>query len=442
MSNRLLKQEEIDALLNAQVAEPAQPDAAGTEPLEEQVLAEAGGAEFAGEQNGIEANGSEWVEEPPGMERAPLEDVEKDALGEVGNICMGSAATTLSMLLNQKVNITSPRVTITTLQELFDGFVTPHMTIYVRFTEGLSGYNLLMMKLQDAAVLADLMMGGDGTNISEDLTEIGVSAASEAMNQMIGSASTAMATMFSRTVNISPPETKVYYRPDELKPPELGHTGPVVVVWFKMAIGSILDTQLMQVMGMDTAREEAGLILGQLSAVDGEEQLPAQEEPYTQGLPEPIDAMGLPELGDELVNSIIQDLSEPGPAQTVEAARGPNGSSAPERQARAASVSGRPAAIRPEAVPPGLDQRRLDLILDIPLKVTVLLGRTRWPIKDILGLTHGSVVELQSLVDEPVEVLVNGTLVAMGEVVVVNENFGVRITNIIGPEERLQNLGK
>jgi flagellar motor switch protein FliN/FliY len=89
----------------------------------------------------------------------------------------------------------------------------------------------------------------------------------------------------------------------------------------------------------------------------------------------------------------------------------------------------------------GFDQQRLDLILDIPLKVTVLLGRTKWPIKDILGLSTGSVIEMQSLVDEPVEILVNGTLVATGEIVVVHDNYGVRISNIITPRERIQNLG-
>jgi len=435
MSNNLLKQEEIDALLNAQTLESAQPEATGAELLERQIQEAAAEAGFAGEQKGAESNVPELVEETSGMELESLTDSEKDALGEIGNICMGSASTTLSMLLNQKVNITSPGVTITNLDELFKGFTIPHMTIYVSFIEGLSGYNLLIMKLSDAAVLADLMMGGDGTNITDELTEIGASAASEAMNQMIGSASTAMATMFSRTVNISPPETKIYHSAEELKPPELGHNGQVVVVWFKMTIGDILDTQLMQVMGIDTAREEANLILGQLTQEGAEEPVSFQEGDKADSASED----NLPNLSDDLVNALFQELPEPEPAQPVVAASVPNGSPAVDQQTRSARP---PAVMRPAVAPPGLNQRRLDLILDIPLKVTVLLGRTKWPIKDILGLIPGSVVELQSLVDEPVEVLVNGTLLAKGEVVVVNENFGVRLTNIIGPEERIQQLGK
>jgi flagellar motor switch protein FliN/FliY len=400
MTNKLLQQEEIDALLNGKEPESGHPEEEYVEHENHEPL-ESAGVDSSGEQNAAQANGAVSVTEQPAMVPSLLTDEEKDALGEVGNICMGSSSTTLSMLLNQPVNITSPRVTITTMEELLKSFVTPHMSIRVRFIEGLSGYNLLIMRVQDAAVLADLMMGGDGISTSDELTEIGISAASEAMNQMIGAASTAMATMFSRTVNISPPVTKIYHSPEELTSPEQSQ---VVVVWFKMTIGSVLDTQIMQVMDMDTAREEAGLILGQLLKAEGEECLPAQEEPHAQVA---------------------------------------NHSSLPEQQAHIETSSARPpAAKRSATTQSGLDQQRLGLILDIPLKVTVLLGRTRWPIKDILELTPGSVVELQSLVDEPVEVLINGTLVAMGEVVVVNENFGVRLTNIIKPEERLQKLRK
>ena len=403
MTNRLLRQEEIETLLNAQVPESYQPEE---------------DAEISVEQT------------PPEL----LTDEEKDALGEVGNICMGSSSTTLSMLLNQPVNITSPMVTITTMEELFKSFVIPHISIYVHFTEGLSGYNLLIMQLKDAAVLADLMMGGDGINITEEITEIGVSAASEAMNQMIGSASTAMASMFGRTVNISPPETKIHHSPDELEFPE---PGQVVVVWFKMTIGSILDTQIMQVMDIDTAKEEAGLILDQLLEAGGEEYSPVQEESQAQSLPDTGEETGKKKDNDRV-------LYEPEPAQQPAAdVHGLNNSFSFDQQSHAETSGVRqPSARGPVPTPKGLEQERLNLILDIPLKVTVLLGRSRWPIKDILELTPGSVVELQSLVDEPVEVLVNGTLVAMGEVVVVNENFGVRLTNIIKPEERLQKLGK
>jgi len=410
--DRLLKQEEIDALLNAQAAM-----AAPAEGQKEEAPPSSPAPEPA--QGGVPAAGV-------------LSEEEKDALGEVGNICMGQAATTLSMLLNQKVSITSPRVEITTVEELFESFSIPHMAIFVRFIKGLSGYNLLIAKLKDAAVMADLMMGGDGSSAGDDLDEIGVSAASEAMNQMIGSAATAMATMFGETVNISPPETKIYRSASDRMPGEFGIDGQVVVVWFKMTVGDILDTQIMQVMDVQTAKEEAALLLRQLEAAavsdevgaDAEAQArPALEEPESAPFLEPPPKVGAPPPAE-------------GVGRDVAGAAVPPAVSPPEGV--------RPGAPQPAPQPAawGVDQGRLDLILDIPLKVSVILGRTQWPIKDILELGPGSVVELQNLVDEPVEVLVNGTLVAVGEVVVVNENFGVRITRILSPEERLKRLRK
>lgn len=433
MMSKLLKQEEIEALMDSQNDEPVKPEEENEAVLAEQPKENIAGDEVAAEQphdntsvDGIAAEqtippDAAAAGEQPDVIKGSLSEAEMDALGEVGNICMGSAATTLSMLLNQKVNITSPRLTISSMEELFDSFVAPHITIFVRFIEGLSGFNILIMKVRDASVLADLMMGGDGSNVSDEINEISISAASEAMNQMIGSASTSMATMFGRTVNISPPETKVYYSADESELPEFGVEGPVVVVWFKMTIGDILDTQIMQVMGFDTAREEAGLILSEL--------IPDKEKHQ----PEAAEAEDLSGMLDEIAGKDI-----PGETKSVEQVKhheSPVGSAPSFTHAAV-----RQGPLKAEPAASGFDQQRLDLILDIPLKVTVLLGRTRWPIKDILGLAPGSVVELQSLVDEPVEVLVNGTLVATGEVVVVNENFGVRISNIIGPTERLQNL--
>ncbi|MDD4334892.1 MAG: flagellar motor switch phosphatase FliY [Desulfotomaculaceae bacterium] len=432
--SRFLKQEEIETLLNPQNNEPGPPEraeAVASEGPPEKYIAEEDVP--AGEMTGAEGVPAEQaaktdtapVGEQQGIVGEYITDEEKDALGEIGNICMGSAATTLSMLLNQKVSITSPKITISTLEELFSNFLKPHITIHVRFIEGLLGFNLLIMKVRDANILADLMMGREGISISEEIDEISISAASEAMNQMIGTASTSMAAMFNRTVNISPPKTKIYYRTDDSGPPEFGVEGPVVVVWFNMKIGDILDTQIMQVMGLDTAKEEAGLILGELIEPHKDKPAPGAEE-------QPVEKLS--GVTDDKIKE-----SDPEPPVFVKPVKQYEPPAAEMTPHRPAVV--RHAPLGPEPAVHGFDQQRLDLILDIPLKVTVLLGRTRWPIKDILGLAPGSVVEMQSLVDEPVEILVNGTLVATGEVVVVNENFGVRISNIIGPRERIQNLG-
>uniref|UniRef100_A0A7C1J463 Flagellar motor switch phosphatase FliY n=1 Tax=Ammonifex degensii TaxID=42838 RepID=A0A7C1J463_9THEO len=364
MAERLLKQEEIDALLGAQ--SQAEPSVADTS-------AAATGVTLTAQ--------------------------EEDALGEIGNISMGSAATTLSELLNQKVIITSPRVEVTTEEALLRTFTVPYMIIKVRYTEGLAGISLLVIKMADVAVIADLMMGGTGENPPATLGELEISATAEAMNQMMGAGATALAEVFNRTINIAPPEVSIFDVEGQKKLP-LEFGDQIVVVYFRMTVDELLNTEIMQILSVETAREIAALLWQNYlpEAAESTSSAPKEEVPSGAGAAResaaPVHAPGAQE---EPVLSVA-------------------------------------------SVP--VDQRKLELILDIPLKVTVVLGRTRRSIKEILSLGPGSIVELAALASEPVEVLVNGTLVARGEVVVVNENFGVQITSIVTPQERLQYLAQ
>ncbi|MQL51406.1 flagellar motor switch phosphatase FliY [Desulfofundulus thermobenzoicus] len=416
-----LSQEEIDALLKANAeSRPGEGEKETAAAAMAEAVEMAG--QPAGEETGEPAPAGQ-PEEPP-AEDAPenrllsdacepavdLTPEERDALGEIGNISMGSAATTLSELLNQKVVITSPRVTTCLQEKFFASFKIPYVIIQVEFIEGLKGFNILIIQLKDAMIMADLMMGGDGTSLAEQISEMELSAASEAMNQMIGTASTSLATMFRRTINISPPTTKVLeVAADGGVDYRLPTEDPIVVVSFKMTIGELVDTEIMQIMSMSTAKEEAAMLLGQVLAQTMEPTAQATVAEQTAA-PEPEAAAGP-----------VQPPPLNGGARAAAALPGNGG-------ARFSILTDE-------------EQRKLELLLDIPLKVSVVLGRTRRPIKEVLGLTPGAIVELSSLVDEPVEVLVNGTLVARGEVVVVNENFGVRITSIISPAERVEQLG-
>ncbi|AEF94616.1 CheC, inhibitor of MCP methylation / FliN fusion protein [Desulfotomaculum nigrificans CO-1-SRB] len=390
MSN-LLSQEEIDALMRGQLLNNAnQPE-----------------------------QGSNQATLPPdsGEMSTLLTDEEKDALGEIGNISMGSASTTLSELLNQKVSITSPRVRVMTKTELFDSFEVPYLVIKVDFSEGLNGYNLLIIRLSDAAVMASLMMGGDGTPMSEEISELEISAAAEAMNMMIGTAATSLSQMFHRPINISPPQTNILKTKSDplIHPPEqIEET--VVVVSFSLKIGDLVDTDIMQIMGVETAKEEANLLLMDIMGLAQDETPAPETAPAGAANANPVS----PPVGNM--------AETPAPTAPMPTSPGIAGFSGEE-------------TFRPQNLG-SLEQRNLELILDIPLKVSVVLGRTKRPIKDVLRIAPGSVVELDSLADEPVEILVNGTLVATGEVVVVNENFGVRITNIISPMERIKRLGR
>lgn len=422
--SKMLSQAEIDALLSG--SGTADEESSSFEPEE-------GAGPGTGEIRGAEAAGD------------VLDSTEKDALGEIGNITMGSASTTLSELLHQKVLITSPRVSVTSQGSLFDSFTAPYIVIQVEFKSGLDGFNVLVIRLRDAMIIANLMMGGDGSVHSDEISEIELSAASEAMNQMIGTASTSLSTMFSRSINISPPVTTVLESSENSGFRLSIENDMVVVVSFDLKIGDLVDTEIMQVLSIETAKKEASLLWENLMepSMDGGGNSP-QDEVAAESA-EAGDAW----LSKELWPGEGATEEKPGPAPANDALMAPEKDS--WSGARGVSAGGGldapPAAQKQNPAQgfsfPGLtpvEQKKLELLLEVPLKVSVILGRTKRPIKEVLNLTPGAIVELSSLVDEPVEVLVNGTLVARGEVVVVNENFGVRITNIISPEERIKKL--
>ncbi|RMC99087.1 flagellar motor switch phosphatase FliY [Clostridium autoethanogenum] len=401
MSNGFLSQEEIDALLNGGESTPDPPS------------------------------------ETNSQDDPQLPDIEKDLLGEIGNISMGSASTALSTIINQQVNITTPVVVVTTLKELKNEFEVPNVALEVKYTEGIIGENLLVMKITDAAVIASLMMGGDG-KIDPDIKELGeieISAVSEAMNQMIGSAATSMATMLMREVNISPPVSKVWN--DITKPLTEGisEDETVVKVSFSLKIGELVDSSIMQVLPIATAKKVVSIMMGQ------EETAPAESAPSA---PENDSTSSEPELEPQPESQPPIQQSQPAPAQSQMEQRTPVYEKPIETNVNKQPVEVSRASFQPlsgsqdtEVVP-----KNIDLILDVPLEISVVLGRTKKNIKDILNLGTGSLIELDKLAEEPVEILVNGKKVAYGEVVVIDENFGVRITGIVSNEEKIRSLGR
>ncbi|AKN33907.1 flagellar motor switch protein [Clostridium carboxidivorans P7] len=405
MSNGFLSQEEIDALLN-------------------------GGGEDTPPEPSEETKTSEETPETSNESELPaLTDIERDLLGEIGNISMGSASTALSTIINQQVNITTPIVTITRLKDLKDQFEVPNVALEVKYVSGIVGENLLVMKITDAAVIANLMMGGDG-NVEGDpkeLSEIELSAVSEAMNQMIGSAATSMATMFMREVNISPPVSTIW---NDLKSPVakgISEDEPIIKVSFSLAIGDLVDSTIMQILPIATAKKIVSIMMGQESP---EGEAPAQPEP--QAAPQQQEPVPQPVTPQQQVQQSQPQAQYQAPPQQV----------IYEKPIEAPRVEVKQAAFQPLA-PVGSSAempKNIDLILDVPLDISVVLGRTKKNIKDILNLGTGSLIELDKLAEEPVEILVNGKRVAYGEVVVVDENFGVRITSIISSEERIKSL--
>ena len=375
MSNGFLSQEEINSLLNGEL-----------------------------ENNDINDSNDETLTEN-----------EKDMLGEIGNISMGSASTALYQIINQKVNITTPVVTLTTLKEIKESFETPTVILDVEYTTGIIGRNILIIHVDDAAVISNLMMGGDGKVSGHDLSELEISAVSEAMNQMIGSAATSMATMFARKVDISPPMSKLWKDKNELLSDKIPEDQTIVKISFKMTIGDLVDSHIMQILPVPTAKEIGRIMSG------------------TEDASSAINSV----LGEEIVaKTIEQSVTQPVVSQPVQ-----QPVQQPMQQPMQQPVEVHNASFEPlEAGGAHPTPKNIDLILDVPLNVSVVLGRTKKSIKDILALGTGSLIELEKLAEEPVEVLVNGKQIAYGEVVVVDENFGVRLTSIVSNADRIKSL--
>lgn len=355
-----------------------------------------------------------------------ITEIDKDLLGEIGNISMGSASTALYQLINQQVNITTPVVSVTTLKEIRQGFETPNIILDIKYIEGIVGRNILIIKIQDGAVISNLMMGGDG-KIEANLTtlsEIEISAVSEAMNQMIGSAATSMATMFGRKVDISPPTSKVIENDDVPISDDISEDQPIVKVSFRLTIGDLVDSNIMQIFPIETAKNIVAIMTGEDKGQEEVEAVKQSEPIQNKEIEQPVQAPQ-PQYAPQQQQYQQPQYQQPQYAQ-------------PQYQQ---PVEVHQAAFEPlvpqQGVPP---MKNMDLILDVPLDISVVLGRTRKSIQDILNLGTGSLIELEKLAEEPVEILVNGKQIALGEVVVVDENFGVRITSIVSNVERIRNL--
>lgn len=367
-------------------------------------------------------------------------EMEKDALGEIGNISFGSSATALSTLLNQKVEITTPGVDVVMRNNLSAEFPNPYVAIEVKYTTGFLGSNLLVIKQSDAAIIADLMLGGDGTNPSGLMDEIQFSAVQEAMNQMMGSAATSMSTVFNKKVDISPPSLELLNLMEGEGADKIPPDDVLVKVSFRLKIGDLIDSNLMQLLPVNFAKQLVDDLLN--PHVD----TPGQVSQPSPSFSEPSPSVSQMSYKEPVRQEAVQMPEVPHP-YTMQ----PTQPSAFQQQQQAAPqhinqpaypVDIQPAAFSSfeSAAAPEMETRNLNMLLDIPLQVTVELGRTKRTVKDILELSSGSIIELDKLAGEPVDILLNNKLIAKGEVVVIEENFGVRVTDIVSQKDRINKL--
>lgn len=422
----MLSQDEINALLNGMSAD----DSADNET-----------SETPQESNESASDNTPNTDKPEA-----LSDTEKDAVGEISNISMGTAATTLSSLLNQKVNITTPRVEVADWDKLSRKYDRPCVMLQIRYKEGIDGNNVLILKERDVKIITDLMMGGTGNvDDGEELTDLHLSAIGEAMNQMMGSAATSLSSMFNRKIDISPPIANIvetYNEMDETLPQFLNDN--FVIVAFKMQIGDLIDSEIMQLYPIDFAKELLTMFSIDQEAQSDNSSASTEPTPAEQTAAPQPQAATAPQAAT-VPQQPMPDMSQQGMMQQGMPMQGmpygygmpmqgmPYGYGMPMQQAPVKDVNVSPASFQPiqADVNPLVQQENIDLIMDVPLEVTVELGRVSKSIKDILDFAPGTIVELNKIAGEAVDVLVNGKYVAKGEVVVIEENFGVRITEII-----------
>ena len=399
--------------------------------------------------NGGAFNNDAPQEEPNTVvQEDAFDDIEKDALGEIGNISMGSAATTLFTLLGHNVEITTPVVTQTTINEIAKSHQIPFVSVYIKYSVGIDGMNLLILREDDVKVITSLMLGGDGrTDLPEELTELHLSAISEAMNQMMGATATSLSEMVGGKIDITPPKvSRVTIQGDRLDPDILDLNQIIMCTSFRMKVGDLIDSEIMQILPVDFAKELVGKMMGvpvETNASVKEEAVPMQSEPVQVPPPQQtvVQAPPPPPPQPQEVNSYVQEpimqpqMPYPYPPQMDYGYQQPAPVQNHVKVQPAQFSSFDSSAARQMQVP-----ENIDIIKDVMLQITVELGKTVKPIDEILDFKPGSVLELDKVVGESLDILANGKKIAMGEVVVIDENYGIRITDIVKPDKRLQSL--
>ncbi len=338
-------------------------------------------------------NGSTSSDSEESKSSSVLTTEEKDMLGEFGNISMGNSATAIAKILNKKVSITTPRVSIIKTSKLAEDYAKPYVAIEINYTEGLKGKNILNLKNDDVKMITDLMMGGTGKISEEPLSEMNLSAAGELMNQMMGASSTALSEMLNMRIDISPPAPKeVNYTEESVKEAVDGDE-EVVMITFDLSVENTLSSEIMQIMPLGFAK----------STVEKLKEI---------FFPKKVEAK--PVEVDK---------------KNAEVQKSPTDVKSPVSKVDIQKVE--LTTFGEEKDVANYDGNRYDILMDVPLEVSVEIGRVSKAISEILKFNNGTIIELDKLVGEDVNIVINNRTIGKGEVVVIDECYGVRITKIL-----------
>ena len=376
-----------------------------------------------------------------------LSDMEIDVMGEVMNISMGSAATALSTILDKKVSITTPRTELMPVEQFEFSYLEPVIGVLIKYVEGIDGSNVLLLREDDLKKILRHLLSIDPEE-SLEFDEISISAVCEIMNQMMGSAASALASFLGRTINISPPQILDIASNTSVREIFAIKSDTLVSIKFDFIVDDIVQSEFICAMEPTLAREMVQMSLG---AMGVEEEAPAAEPaPAPVSTPEPVVApappipefVQPPEPQQQMQQPQQQQMQQP---QQQQMQQPQQQQMQPQQQmqeqyytrepakepVQVSQYNYKPLRVADALVSAGIEPNNLDLIMAVPIQITVELGRTKKKIKDIAELTLGNIVELDRQAGDHVDILANGKLIARGDVVVVDDNYSVRITEIV-----------
>ncbi|MEG1103317.1 MAG: flagellar motor switch phosphatase FliY [Oscillospiraceae bacterium] len=406
-----------------------------------------------------------------------LSPMEIDAIGEVLNISMGAAATAVSSMLDKMVTITTPKVDVEKIATLDCGALEPAIIVKITYTEGLDGSNVMVFRQKDMQVILNQLMGIEESSAEEFVfDELSMSAACEVMNQMMGAAATALAEFLGIPINISTPTAEIMDNEHTFqKTVGLDDDVEIISVLFDMNIQGVMNTEFISVLPSALAKmivskfmpEETEVPkLPDPAPVQPQMQAPAQPQmqaptqpqyepprmvqPVQQQMP-PQQQMQPPQMQPPM-GGMPPYYPYQQPPQGYPYYYAPPVSPVPPQQRYDAPEQADPVNIRnvqfPEfgrQNPSGQEPimgKNVELLMNVPLDVAIEIGQTKKKIRDIMNFVQGTVIELDKQAGAPIDIVVNGQLIAHGDVVVIDDNFGVRITEIVGTKELLNSLEK
>ncbi len=409
-----------------------------------------------------------------------LSPMEIDAIGEILNISLGASATAVSNMLDARVDITTPVVTVVTKEEFTFEKLEPAVGVEITYVEGLEGKNVMLLKKDDVRIIVDMLMGVETPKDEFELNEMSISAICEVMNQMMGASATALSELLGRTVNISTPRSEEIENGEDFKEKNFADSNPMVVVHFSLRIADKMESEFVNLMSVKLAKElvagffpngvpqeETGDSIQQTEKKDETGRLEATGKERTDSAPAAASTQNVNTDRDSSGHSMSQEEIDRLREQNVSGGQDQKmprqdvpGKTIPDTTEELKKMqeimqeqmklmqqmqqemleASRPKQISVHPAPSpnlqdvhstGQGEVNMDLVLGVPVEVSVEIGRTRKYVRDVLELNKGSLVVLDKLAGEQVDLFVNGQCIAKGDVVVVNDNFGIRITEII-----------